>query len=370
MTVQNLVQGIPQLFRDFLDQRGLVYDPQTQVDMLACALGSQFLLFAGPSGTGKSTAASVLADFFTPSANQAILDARPAWTSSEDVVGQYSAYATDYLSGPVTDDLLRLHNRGGHVPVLTVEEANLSPMEAYIGPVNTTASSIAFEKMTWPLHRQQVTTALTTPQEVRLEGWPRVFGTVNIDSTAEAPAPKVSGRACVVLLEPPGIDQALGSTDAIVPSPIQPPTTPPGAQLFGDPRQAWSAHLTVGPAGKFTKALRPLLEVLAASAGQSTNLVSPRDVQRCVLFMSWHAPLAEAAKTAGLLPSFNDAESAENAVLHYVLPGLSSEQFGRARPQLLAVATPDGLLARRLKKLAAGGESLFGVSPDFWASLS
>jgi len=370
VSIEDLVAGAPQLFRDFLDQRGLVYDAYTQVDMLACTLGSQFLLFAGPSGTGKSTAAGVLADFFTPKPSQAVLDGRPAWTSPEDVVGQYSAFANDYLPGPATADLRRLEARSGAVPVLTVEEANLSPMEAYLGPVITTASSVAFEALPWQLHRQPAGGALTVPQEVRLGGWPRVFGTVNIDSTAEAPAPKVSGRACVVLLEPPSIVQALASTDAIVPSPVQAASTPPGAHLFGDPRTAWSAHVTVGPLGRYANALLPLLAVIAESAGRGTNLVSPRDVQRCVLYMSWHAPLAEAAKATGLLTATDDVESAENAILHFVLPGMSSEQFGRALPPLLASATPDGLLERRLRKLTAGGDSLFGVSPDFWASLS
>jgi energy-coupling factor transporter ATP-binding protein EcfA2 len=369
MSIDDLVAGAPQLFRDFLDQRGFVYDPQTQVDMLACALSSQFLLFAGPSGTGKSTAASVLADFFTANSKQAVLDTRPAWTSPEDVVGQYSAFAQDYLPGPATEDVVRLA-MGAGVPVLTVEEANLSPMEAYLGPVITTASSIAFEVLPWQLHGQPVADGITTPQQVRIAGWPRIFGTVNIDSTAEAPAPKVSGRACVVLLEPPGVAEALGSTDAIAPSTIPPPAVPAGAHLIGDPRVAWSAHLISGPAGRFTDALKLLVETLASSAGRDTNLVSPRDVQRCVLYMSWHAPLAEAARATGLLAATSDAESAENAILHFVLPGLSSEQFGRACPKLLPIVTADGLLARRLKRLAVGGENLFGVSPDFWASLS
>ena len=98
--------------------------------------------------------------------------------------------------------------------------------------------------------------------------------------------------------------------------------------------------------------------------------MSPRDIQRCVTYMSWHAPLAEAAVNAGLLPATSDTESAENSVLHFVLPGLSSEQFGRILTPLSKAATPTGLLYRRLTRLAAGGESLFGVSPDFWASLS
>jgi len=369
VTIESELAQAPQLLRDFLDQRGLVYDPQAQVDMLASAVACQFVLFAGPSGTGKSTAAKVLAEFLAPTSRHATLDARPAWTASEDVAGQYSAFTDQYVAGPFTADLVRLDGGTG-TPVVIVEEANLSPIEAYAGPVITAASSIAFERLPWVLHNQPPGGKSGIPAEVLLGPWPRVFGTVNVDSTADAPAPKVSGRACVVLLEPPDVDTALKSTDAITPSPAMAHAGPPGQHLFGDPTKAWASYLVAGKTDRFSDALKPLLTVLADSAGRKSNLVSPRDVQRCVVFMSWHAPLAEAAVAAKLLASSNDTESAENSLLHFVLPGLSSEQFGRALMPLLNAATPDGLLARRLTKLAAGGESLFGVSPDFWASLS
>lgn len=367
MTIENELAQTPQQLRDFLDQRGLVYDPGTQVDMLACALGAQFLLFAGPSGTGKSTAARALSEFFTPRSRQGTIDTRPAWTSSEDVVGQFSVFTDSYVKGPATEMLHTLH-AGSTPPVLTVEEANLSAMEAYLGPIITTASSIAFEKIIWPLHKEN--SSGTFPNDIELGPWPRIFGTVNVDSTAEAPAPKVSGRACVLLLEPPDADMAIDSTDAINPSQGNAPGEPPGSVLLGDPRRAWGSYLVSGTTSRFTDALKPLVEILSESAGRGLNVVSPRDIQRCVTYMSWHAPLAEAAVNARLLKASSDVESAENSVLHFVLPGLSAEQFGRAITPLLDAATPGGLLARRLERLTAGGEHLFGVHPDFWSSLS
>jgi energy-coupling factor transporter ATP-binding protein EcfA2 len=369
MTIEDELAGVPQSFHDFLATRGLVYDPLTQVDLLASALGSQFLLFAGPSGTGKSTAARVLAEFLTPAARQVVIDARRSWTSSEDIVGQYSAFATDFIKGPYTDELLAVAQAAGGSPVMIVEEANLSAMEGYLGPVVTSASAVAFEELAWPLHVMSSTDPKPpVPQEARLGPWPRVFGTINVDSTAEAPAPKVSGRACVVLLEPPDIEAALASTDALTQSALS-GGAPPGLSLARDPRSAWCSYLLTGTE-RFQNALKPLITVLQTSAGQEFNLVTPRDVQRCVVYMSWHIPLAEAAAATGMLGQTNDKESAENSLLHFVLPGLSSEQFRRAVQPLLDDATPDGLLARRLKRLDAGGESLFGVLPDFWASLS
>ncbi len=369
MTIEDELSGVPQSFNDFLKARGLVYDPLTQIDLLACALGSQFLLFAGPSGTGKSTAARVLADFLTPSTRQVVIDARRSWTSSEDIVGQYSAFAADFIKGPYTDALLAVAQGSDGSPVMIVEEANLSSMEGYLGPVVTSASTVAFEQLAWPLHVvSSADLKSSVPQEAKLRPWPRVFGTINVDSTAEAPAPKVSGRACVVLLEPPDVETALASTDALTAA-AQGAAPPPGLSLCRDPRSAWFSYLLKGT-DRFQNALRPLLTVLQTSAGSDFNLVTPRDVQRCVVYMSWHIALAEAAVATGMLGETSDNQSAENSLLHFVLPGLSSEQFGRAVQPVLNEAAPDGLLARRLKRLDAGGESLFGVLPDFWASLS
>lgn len=359
---------LPKEFSDFLMTRGLVYDPLTQVDMLASVLGSQFLLFAGPSGTGKSTAARVLADFFVPRACSGVIDARPAWTSSEDVAGQFSAFAGSYVEGPGTQTLISLHG-SNLTTVLTVEEANLSPMEAYLGPLITAASAVSFEQMRWPLHKASASASAGVPADILLGAWPRFFGTVNVDSTAEAPAPKVSGRACVVLLEPSEVDVALSSTAAINAAPGT-AATPPGGVVLGDPRSAWTSYALSGETDMVVDALKPLLAVLEASAGRGLNVVSPRDVQRCVVFMSWHFQLLEASQASGLLGFADIATSAENAVMHYVLPGLSAEQFGRAVEPLRATATPGGLLERRLSRLTSSGESIFGVAPDFWASLS
>lgn len=360
---------VPQSFQSFLETRGIVYDPLTQLDLLASALSSQFVLFAGPSGTGKSTAAKILAEFMTGTDRRRIVDARRSWTSPEDIAGQYSVFAGGFVSGPYTDCLVELSNSQNGSPFITVEEANLSSIEGYLGPVVTASSSVAFRELLWPLHSAGPETG-PVPRKLRIGPWPRVLGTINVDSTAEAPAPKVSGRACVVLLEPPSVDTALISTDAL--SDVVAPKDSPGSALIGDPRRAWSNAMVNKTTGQLTDALKPLLETLQASAGNGFNVVTPRDVQRCVLYMSWHVALTEAAIAAETIPAGTPihTQSAENSILHFVLPGLASEQFGRALQPLVDNATDGGLLATRLKRLQTGGESLFGVLPDFWASLS
>lgn len=364
----NELAGVPQAFRDHLQASGIVYDEQTQVDLLASMLGSQFLLFAGPSGTGKSTAARMLASFFVPDERRCRIDVRPGWASSEDTVGQYSIFAKQYTSTDAFSQLRLLSgNTSLHPAVVTVEEANLSPLEAYAGPLVTAGSDTAWEWLRWRLHDQDNGTDV--PKELQLGPWPRFLGTVNVDSSAPAPAPKVTGRACVVLLEPPTVEGVMKSVEAITAF-AAPHQTPLGTGLLGNPRAAWADLATNGdPASMFT-ALRPLIDVLRDSAGRGANIVTPRDLQRCVQYMAWYVSLAEAASSSGMDVALDDLAAAENALLHFILPGLSSEQFRLALPALVEVSSPGGMLQQRLTRLVEGGDGVFGVPPDFWASLS
>lgn len=360
--------GMPQAFRDHLGFSGIVYDDETQVDLLAAMLGSQFVLFAGPSGTGKSTAARMLTSFFVPEDRCASIDVRPGWASSEDTVGQYSVFAGQYTSSESFERLRRIAGiQSQHPSVVTIEEANLSPIEAYAGPLVTASSETSWQWLHWRLHDQVHVEGV--PPELQLGPWPRFLGTVNVDSSAPAPAPKVTGRTCVVLLEPPAIDDVIRSADAITSAPPSHPT-PPGSGLLGNPGAAWAGLSVNGGSSSLLSALRPLLEVVQDSAGRGANVVTPRDLQRCVQYMAWHVVLARAAASSGMAVVADSGASAEMALLHFVLPGLSSEQFRRALPAVLDNSTERGTLRNRLTRLVEGGDGLFGVPPDFWASLS
>lgn len=364
MAINDALAGIPNAFGTFCASRGIVYEDGVRRDMLAAILASQLVLMAGPSGTGKSTGARVLAEFFTDSTASRPFDVRPLWTGPDGLVGYYSPLANAYEEADGLAPLVDLSaSPPQRVPFAILEEANLSPIEVYFGGVITQLSGLTAAKVEWRLHRQAGLTA--PPLSVTLEPYPRFLATINVDSTAAAPSPKVCGRALTVLLEAPDVKLAINSTSAIGTTPPTPST--PGASVIGNPQAAWFAVLAAGAGATLTGALSTLCATLEADL--KANHVSPRDVQRCVLFMAWYVALAE--HDAGFTTLADAAaEAAELAVLHVVLPGLGSGQFGSAVQSLKKVATVDGLLDQRLDRVLASTKGIYGAPPDYWAALS
>ena len=372
-------------FDVFLTTRGLIYEPQVKADLLAAMLGSQFILFAGPSGTGKSTAAMALAEFFCPPERRSIIPVESTWEAPHDVAGTYSSFAEYFLARPGLDELLRLDNSTSIrntnqyeiTPVAVIEEANLSKIEGYLNPVMHGLSAPAQETIDWVLHPIDTSVPRTrsanapndVPPKLQLGPWPRFLGTINIDHTAIAPARKVSGRACVILLEPlqqvasaEGIN-ALWNTQA-------PATWQDGpAELLHDPRTALAGMLGSNELRQLTRALDDTTDKLAQTIG--TNPVSKRDEHRCLLYMSYfcaiarHMPGHKPRKRARLRTI-----AAENAVLHFILPGLTAQQFSTAIDLFKGGGEPS-LLRSRCKRLQPeDSQTMLGYDADFWTALS
>ena len=91
---------LPRRFVDHAKRAGVVVGLSDATDLLAAVLSSQFVLFAGPSGTGKSTLARQLQSFFADSDKARTVDARRQWLSPEDLAGYYSV-----LGASVRDDV-------------------------------------------------------------------------------------------------------------------------------------------------------------------------------------------------------------------------------------------------------------------------
>jgi ABC-type cobalamin transport system ATPase subunit len=347
-----------------------------QLDALAGFLSSQLILFAGPSGTGKSTLARRLASFF--SSRFEVLDGQPGLARRQELTGYASvlsgspAFAstedTEHLvalaqppSGPGADD----------PPVLLVEEGNLSPIEGYLGPLVHGLSGLAIEHITWPLHdhgadlpRQGAGAGASIPRELTFKPWPRLLVTVNIDATAPAPAAKVAARGAVMLLEPPTLTAALESHAAVFGG--SPPASYPGRGLAGDPR---ACLMVTQHAGEVDTLLSELQSSLASAVStEGANLVSQRAAQRCLLYLAAYTLVAQGSPDDELRSSALK-DGADNALLHHVLPSLEPAHFPTVAERARTAARPGGLLADRLARLRTSDE-WSGIPDDFWSGLS
>jgi hypothetical protein len=358
-------------FEEYLSVRGIGFSSSERLDLLAAALGAQFVLFAGPSGTGKSTAAAALSEFFATRWTR--LEVPRGLQRQEEFLGYYSQYAERYIETPALVDLLPLGAplTPSSPPFCVIEEANLSPMEGYLAAMIHGFSGIVAPSVDFQLHREassvQTSLAVPIPTVLRVGPFPRFLGTVNVDPTAPAPANKITGRSCVVLLEPPSLDGSLSATDALSVEETA-ELAGAGAVAVGRPDLAFNRLVEEAAWQPLQLELRTMAEVVSDGAGR--NHVTSRDVNRAALYMSYFFLLARAA---GVTEADARGIAAENALLHFVLPLLPAHVFGRTLTKVAETGAlrEDGLLIGRVQRLQAAAEDAgFGVPPDYWTSLT
>lgn len=363
-------------------------DRSASVDLLAAFLSTQFLLFAGPSGTGKSTTARALTHIFCTPNSSGVIEARRQMLGPEDVAGYYSPLSDSYVTVPDLRVLRQLATEAEDAaPALLVEEINLSAVEGYLAPFTHGLSGLSQEFVTWDLHDGSVD---DPPDELVLGPYPRLLGTINVDATAPAPARKVAARACVILLEPvaePDIAAALQRLRARGQPNLA--TEGAGAPLVGNPLEIFS--VAVADDSLLAQHVADLLDLIRGSGahaapgavGATANAVSRRQVDQMLTYASWFVLLAKAFETGGgTLLNDSHRLAVENGILHFVLPTLPGPEFTvalerlqTANAQLSGPGDPQqlgALLLSRVERLATAGNGALGLGQilDFWDRLS
>jgi energy-coupling factor transporter ATP-binding protein EcfA2 len=356
-------------FHAHLQMRGLHFVAPMVADALACFISSQFLLLAGPSGTGKSSLARALASFFSD--RSSVIDSEPGLVRPQDLAGYASGLSgpSEFVATPATKALQDLVGSSDNPPVLIVEEANVSPIEGYLAPLTHGLSTLRTSPATWTMHSQASalpvrgdSAAPHVRPSLELKPFPRLLATINVDASAPAPANKVSARAAVLLLEPPTTEEAVSLPSPTNQAPVA--TAPPGYGTVGDPTDCLLARLSSQTDG----VLRDELKAVTGDALEDARRMSPRMAQRALMYQAAYE--AVCANEGGALEQHRSRHAAENALLHFLLPVLSPIDFTQVAQRLAEKSQPDGLLFDRLSTLRLDEEDWRQAPDDFWSGLS
>lgn len=366
------VLDLPEQFRRFLGNYGIATGSHDElVDLLASALSSQFVIMAGPSGSGKSLMASALAAFFAPERRRCRLEASRLLAKPEEFFGYYSHLAGKrFMAYGQLLALLQIDVGAYGTPqMITIEEANLSPIEGYFpalvhGLGGLESSVLGIGLHTQPNNVESQVPEVKVPPVLELLPYPRSFATINVDADSPAPARKVVSRACVVLLETPTFETALAAADTLVHPSVE-GAEGPAAALIGRPRIAFDRYAATG-SDAYQQALGERAGMLREALGG--DVIAHRQLQRSLMYMAWFVELTTSAQPDPGDPAVEAA--ADNALLHFVLPSLPAAQFERAL-SALNDGHRSGVLATRLARLrGVVAEQQFGPPPDFWGALS
>ena len=366
------VRDLPERFRRFLSNYGIAVASHYElVDLLAAALSSQFVIMAGPSGSGKSLTAAALAAFFAPKERRCRLEASRLLAKPEEFLGYFSHLANDrFMAYDSLLSLLALDTAAdGTSPMITIEEANLSPIEGYLPPLVHGLGGLEAETLQVGLHTQPGEVESQVPDRkvppiLELRPYPRFFATINVDADSPAPVRKVVSRACVVLLETPTFETALAAADTLVHPSVE-GAGGPAAAIIGRPTIAFDRYAATG-GDVYQQALAERAAVLREAL--QADAIAHRQLQRSLVYMAWLVELSGESEPEQDHPVVKEA--ADNALLHFVLPSLPAAQFDRALTALSG-SVQDGLLATRLTQLRNVVEQQqFGPPPDFWGALS
>lgn len=363
-----MVRDMQGRFTEFLGTHGIAIDsPQEVLDLLASTMSSQILLMVGPSGSGKSLMAAALSGFFAAPERRCRIEVSRLLARREELLGYYSHLAEAFIAHDPLLDLLNLvSNDSTGAPCITVEEANLSPIEGYFSPLVHGFSHLKTRSLNFSLHNQPDLVAaqngVEIPPSLTLEPFPRFFATVNVDAESPAPARKVVSRSCVVLFEAPTFATGLASADSLVKPDVHEALGPARASL-GDPGDAYQRYSESG-GSVYQQALAMRADLLRQAIG--IDVITPRQVLKALLYMAWYVELAGADEDDEKVVS----TAADNALLHFILPVLPPFHFAKAL-EALRGASPLGVLADRIERLSVALEGqYFGPPPDFWGALS
>ncbi|EGQ8542630.1 AAA family ATPase [Vibrio parahaemolyticus] len=181
---------------DALNKLGRKTDYNTVTNILTTLAQSQFTLFSGRPGTGKTSLAKMLGTSLGLQNRLLNIPVARGWTSSKDVLGFYNALSCSF--NPAATGLYELltqlnkesKNGGNGAPAICLlDEFNLSQPEHYFSP---------FLEMSDPESKRTIATGDQEAPYLEVPHYLRFLGTINNDESVQSLTPRMLDRAAII----------------------------------------------------------------------------------------------------------------------------------------------------------------------------
>lgn len=189
---EDLIDGV----LESLNSLGRKTDYNSVANILTTIAQSQFTLFSGRPGTGKTSLAKMLGDTLGLKNRLLNIPVARGWTSSRDVLGFYNSLSSSFNSSAtgLYELLTQLNNeiKSTHESapaICLLDEFNLSQPEHYFSPFLEMADP---ESKRIILTGDQITPYLEVPRYLRF------LGTINNDESVQSLTPRMLDRSAII----------------------------------------------------------------------------------------------------------------------------------------------------------------------------
>lgn len=176
-----------------LNKAGRQVDFITIANILITLSQSQFTLFSGLPGTGKTSFAKLFGQSLGLDNRLLNIPVARGWTSPRDVLGFYNALAQSFTpaSTGLYDLLLSMQEDDDNsaASIVLLDEFNLSQPEHYFSP---------FLEMSDPESSRTIFTGDPENPELKVPEHLRFVGTINIDESVQNLTPRMLDRAAII----------------------------------------------------------------------------------------------------------------------------------------------------------------------------
>ena len=199
----------------YIRSRGFTYPEGLMRTCYVSLKTKQFMVFAGPSGMGKTAMTKLLAEALTGSDGRYLRVAvQPDWVDERPILGFYNPITQTYVSTPLLDVLLEALENRDRLYIVCLDEMNLARVERYFASI---LSAMESEDREIVLHG--ISTGVKTvdgrviPPKIKLPENVVFIGTINVDEVSHPLSPKLLDRANVVEFHADKVGERLEQTE-------------------------------------------------------------------------------------------------------------------------------------------------------------